>query len=161
MNTEDLLSLVSDIVCAHTSNNAVPADALPELIRSVHGALSSLGQEPAVAAEEERKPAVSVRSSVRPDAIACLECGTRFKMLKRHLVTDHGLTPAEYRARWSLAADYPLVAPNYAAQRKELAVKIGLGRKPKAAAPVVKTPARGKAPAKSTPGRKKLGIASG
>jgi predicted transcriptional regulator len=82
--------------------------------------------------EEKREPAVSVRSSVKADAIACLECGAKMKMLKRHLSTDHGLIPPNTAARWNLAADYPMVAPDYAAKRKELAVKIGLGRKPKA-----------------------------
>jgi predicted transcriptional regulator len=81
-----------------------------------------------------------VRSSVKADAIACLECGAKMKMLKRHLSTDHGLSPAEYRARWNLAADYPMVAPDYAAKRKELAVKIGLGRKPKVVVEVAPAP---------------------
>jgi predicted transcriptional regulator len=97
------------------------------LIQSVYTSLAGLGQAPAPV--EKREPAVSVRSSVKADAITCLECGAKMKMLKRHLSTDHGLSPAEYRTRWHLAADYPMVAPDYAAKRKELAVKIGLGRK--------------------------------
>lgn len=131
MADEALLTLASDIVAAHVSHNAVGVDQLPELIQSVYTSLAGLGQAPA-SVEEKREPAVSVRSSVKPDAVACLECGAKMKMLKRHLSTDHGLTPSEYRKRWNLAADYPMVAPEYAAKRKALAVKIGLGRKPKA-----------------------------
>jgi predicted transcriptional regulator len=146
MADETLLTLAADIVSAHVSHNTVAATDLPTLIRSVYDSLSTLGQAPEPV-EEKREPAVSVRSSVKPDAIACLECGAKLKMLKRHLSTDHNLTPAEYRARWNLPASYPLVAPDYAAKRKELAVKIGLGRKP---APVV-------APVKTrAPRRKKL-----
>ena len=153
--TEDaLLDHVADIVSAHVSNNSVAAADLPGLIQSVHAALSVLGQAPEQV-EVERKPAVSVCASVKPDAIACLECGARFKMLKRHLGTDHGMTPAEYRARWNLPADYPMVAPDYAAKRKELAVRIGLGRKPgqtpKAQAMAALVPVK----------RKKLGVAFG
>ncbi|WP_206245711.1 MucR family transcriptional regulator [Novosphingobium terrae] len=144
MIDETLLTLASDIVCAHVSNNTVTADELPVLIRSVHASLSALGQEPEES-DEKREPAVSVRASVKPEVLVCLECGAKMKMLKRHLATDHGLTPAEYRKRWNLASDYPMVAPQYAAKRKELALKIGLGRKAKTdagAAPVdVKAPA--------------------
>lgn len=103
---------------------------VPEVIARVHSALSGLGVA-ASPPEPELKPAVSIRASVRPDHIVCLEDGKKMKMLKRHLATDHGMSPADYRAKWNLPADYPLVAPNYAAQRKELALKIGLGRKPK------------------------------
>lgn len=130
---ETLLTLTADIVGAHVSNNNVPVADLPSLITRVHEALNGLGAAP-VAAELEAKPAVSVRASVKPDHIVCLEDGKKMKMLKRHLATDHGMTPQDYRAKWNLPADYPMVAPNYAAQRKELAVKIGLGRKPKVAA---------------------------
>jgi len=129
MDKETLLTLTADIVSAHLSNNQVDAGSVPELIGSVFLALSSAG-EPAPVAEQRREPAVSVRSSVKSDAITCLECGFKGKMLKRHLGTEHGLTPAEYKARWNLPGDYPIVAPAYAQQRKELAVKIGLGRKP-------------------------------
>ena len=138
MADETLLTLAADIVSAHVSNNAVTADQLPVLIQSVYASLADLGQPPAPV-EEKREPAVPVRSSVRPDAIACLECGAKLKMMKRHLATDHGLTPAEYKARWKLAADYPMVASEYAAKRKELAVKIGLGRKPRTKAPESET----------------------
>jgi predicted transcriptional regulator len=109
MADETLLTLAADIVSAHVSHNAVAADQLPVLIQSVYASLAGLGRRPPV--EEKREPAVSVRSSVKADAIACLECGAKMKMLKRHLSTDHGLSPAEYRSRWNLAADYPMVAP--------------------------------------------------
>ncbi|WP_313439559.1 MucR family transcriptional regulator [Novosphingobium sp.] len=144
MVNEALLELAADIITAHVSNNTVEADRLPALIQSVYGSLAKLGHTPEPV-EEQRKPAVSVRSSVKPDTVTCLECGEKLKMLKRHLTTDHGLTPEDYRARWNLPADYPLVAPEYAQRRKELAHKIGLGRKPKAAAP---EPAKEQAPAK-------------
>ena len=125
---ETLITLTSDIVAAHVSNNDVGVDDVPALIRNVYGALSGLGAAPAV--EEKPEPAVSIRSSVKNDHIVCLEDGKKMKMLKRHLMTDHGLTPAEYRARWGLNADYPMVAPDYAEKRRTLAKEIGLGRKP-------------------------------
>lgn len=127
---EPLLTLTADIVAAHVSNNTVAVGDVPTIIDRVHAALAGLGK-PAQEPQPELKPAVSVRSSVKPDYIMCLADGKKMKMLKRHLATDHGLTPAEYRARWNLPADYPMVAPNYAAQRKDLALKIGLGRKPR------------------------------
>jgi len=126
---ETLLTLTADIVAAHVSNNTIPVADLGGLIERVHAALAGLGETPP-APEPELKPAVSVRASVKPDHIVCLEDGKKLKMLKRHLMTDHGLTPAQYRARWNLPADYPIVAPAYAEQRRALAVKIGLGRKP-------------------------------
>jgi predicted transcriptional regulator len=126
---ETLITLTSDIVAAHVSNNSVSAEELSTLITSVYGALSGLGA-PAPAAEVLPEPAVSIRSSVKPDFIVCLEDGKKLKMLKRHLMTHYNLTPDQYRARWGLAADYPMVAPNYAEKRRELAKKIGLGRKP-------------------------------
>lgn len=129
---ETLITLTSDIVAAHVSNNNVGVDELPTLITNVYGALSSLGQAAPVAEAEPPKPAVSVRSSVKPGHIVCLDCGMELKMLKRHLMTHHGMTPDDYRARWNLGSDYPLVAPNYAETRRELAKKIGLGRKPNA-----------------------------
>ncbi len=127
MNSETVVTLTADVVSAHVSNNTVEASDLPKLIQTVYGAFVAAVQ-PAEVEPTPLTPAVSVRSSVKPDAITCLECGARFKMLKRHLGTDHNLTPAEYRARWGLASDYPLVAPNYAETRKKLALKIGLGR---------------------------------
>lgn len=128
---QKLLSLTAGIISAHVSNNTVPVAELGGLIHSVHASLSELGAPAALSAPQpEQKPAVSVRSSVKPDAIACLDCGRKFKTLKRHLATDHGITPAEYRARWKLPADYPMVAPAYAEARRTMAKKIGLGRKP-------------------------------
>lgn len=125
---ETLITLTSDIVAAHVSNNSVPVEDMPSLIEKVYGALSALGQT-----EEEEappEPAVSIRASVKPDYIVCLEDGKKMKMLKRHLKTAYDMTPDEYRARWKLPADYPMVAPNYAEKRRVLAKKIGLGRKP-------------------------------
>ena len=127
--SETLITLTSDIVAAHVSNNSVSVGDLPALITNVYGALAGLGQAAPVA-EAPLEPAVSVRSSVKPDHIVCLEDGKKLKMLKRHLMTHYNLTPDQYRARWNLPADYPMVAPNYAEKRRELAKKIGLGRKP-------------------------------
>lgn len=127
--TETLITLTSDIVAAHVSNNNVEVDDVPSLISNVYGALAALGQD-GTAEEELPDPAVSIRSSVKKDHIVCLDCGKKMKMLKRHLMTEHGLTIDEYRARWNLGADYPMVAPNYAETRRDLAKKIGLGRKP-------------------------------
>lgn len=133
MADETILALAADIVTAHVSHNSVSVNDLPTLIQSVFGALAALGQD-APTAEESHTPAVSVRASIKPDALTCLDCGAKMKMLKRHLATDHGLSPADYRARWKLPADYPMVTAEYAARRKALALQIGLGRKPKAAA---------------------------
>lgn len=126
---ETLITLTSDIVAAHVSNNDVSVSDVPSLITSVFGALSGL-EAAGEAAEPRPDPAVSIRSSIKKDHIVCLDCGKRMKMLKRHLSTEHGMTPDEYRARWELGPDYPLVAPNYAETRRDLAKKIGLGRKP-------------------------------
>ena len=126
---ETLITLTSDIVAAHVSNNDVAVDQVPTLISTVYTALKGLGGE--VAPVEERpEPAVSIRSSIKPDYIVCLEDGKKLKMLKRYLRTNFNMTPEEYRARWGLPADYPMVAPNYAEKRRELAVKIGLGKAP-------------------------------
>ena len=127
--SETLITLTSDIVAAHVSNNSVSVGDLPALITNVYGALAGLGQ-PVQVAEPAPEPAVSIRSSVKPDHIVCLEDGKKLKMLKRHLMTHYNMTPEQYRARWNLPADYPMVAPNYAEKRRELAKKIGLGRKP-------------------------------
>ena len=137
---ETLIALTADIVAAHVSNNKITSDDIADLIARVHGALSGLG-EPAPAPEVELKPAVAVRSSVKPDHIVCLEDGAKLKMLKRHLASHHNMTPAEYRTKWKLAANYPLVARNYADQRKSLALKIGLGRKPVEAGTAAKSAA--------------------
>lgn len=126
--SETLITLTSDIVAAHVSNNSVAVDEVPALIKNIYGALAGLGAAPQEEAKPE--PAVSIRASVKSDHLVCLEDGKKMKMLKRHLMTDHGLTPAEYRARWGLAADYPMVAPEYAEKRRTLAKQIGLGRKP-------------------------------
>ena len=134
MQPQTLVELTAEIVSAHIENNNVGAANLPALIQTVHQALASLGQ-PAAPEPEQLSPAVAVRSSVKADALTCLDCGTKLKALKRHLGAKHGLTPAEYRERWALKSDYPMVAPNYAAKRAELAKKIGLGRKPKAQQP--------------------------
>lgn len=125
---EMLITLTADIVTAHVANNNVDVADVPPLIQNVYGALAGLGSAPIV--ELRREPAVSVRSSIKNDHLVCLECGKKMKMLKRHIMTDHGLTPDEYRARYGLASDYPLVAPDYAEKRRELAKKIGLGRQP-------------------------------
>jgi predicted transcriptional regulator len=125
---DTLLTLTADIVAAHVSNNSVAVNDLPTLIQNVHQALTGIsgsGSE----TEEKASPAVSVRSSVKPDSIACLECGQKQKMLKRHLSTAHNMTPTEYRQKYSLAPNYPMVAPNYAEQRRTLAKSIGLGTK--------------------------------
>ena len=125
---EALVSLTADIVSAHVSNNSVAVNDLPTLIENVHNALAGLGKvEEAPAVKQE--PAVSIRSSIKPDFVVCLEDGLKMKMLKRHLMTDHGLTPDQYRQKWGLGPDYPMVAPNYAEQRRALAKKIGLGTK--------------------------------
>ncbi len=125
---EELLGLVSDIVSAYVSNNSVAAADLPGLIKSIASTLSQLSrsEEPA----QERVPAVAVKKSVTPEFIICLEDGKKLKMLKRYLRSQYGLSPEEYRQRWGLAADYPMVAPNYAEQRSRLAKQIGLGRGP-------------------------------
>jgi predicted transcriptional regulator len=124
--TETLITLTADIVSAHVSNNSVAVADVPSLIQNVHGALFSLGQ-PDAEPVAKQEPAVSVRSSIKPDFIVCLEDGKKLKMLKRHLMTHYQLTPEQYRTKWNLPADYPMVAPNYAEQRRTLAKKIGLG----------------------------------
>lgn len=126
--SKTLITLTSDIVAAHVSNNTVALDELPSLITNVYGALSGLGQADPVI-EEKLEPAVSIRSSIKPDYIVCLEDGKKLKMLKRHLMTHYNLTPEQYRQRWNLPADYPMVSPNYAEKRRDLAKKFGLGRK--------------------------------
>ena len=127
-SNESLITLTADIVSAHVSNNSVAVNDLPQLIQNVHGALNALGakQEEAPVRPE---PRVSIRSSIKPDYIVCLEDGKKLKMLKRHLMTHYQMTPDEYRQKWGLNADYPRVAPNYAEQRRTLAKKIGLGTK--------------------------------
>ncbi len=122
----ELLARTTEIVSAHLRKNTVPVDQVPALINDIHQTLAGLGVE-----EPDLTPAVPIKRSVRKATIVCLECGKTGKMLKRHLSTAHGLGVKEYRARWGLPADYPMVAPNYAAQRSAMAKKIGLGRKPR------------------------------
>ena len=124
----DLLRMTTEVVAAYVRNNPLPTADLGALINTVHGSLAALngsGQQQV----EPQRPAVSIRRSVQPDHIVCLEDGKKLKMLKRHLRTTYGLSPEEYRAKWGLPPDYPMVAPNYAKQRSEFAKQIGLGRK--------------------------------
>ena len=125
-----LLAMVTDIVSAHLSNNTVPLGDIPRLIHEVYGALTGLGQAPAKGADR-LEPAVSVKKSVTADYIVCLEDGKKLKMLKRHLRTAYDMSPDQYRKRWNLGADYPMVAPNYAKKRSKLAKAIGLGTRPR------------------------------
>jgi predicted transcriptional regulator len=131
----DLLGLTAQIVSAHVSNNTVESAQLPELIHDIYRTLSGMGREVAAApVVERRQPAVPVKKSIFPEFIICLEDGKKLKMLKRHLKTAYDLTPEQYRERWGLPPDYPMVAPNYASHRSSLAKKIGLGTKPRAPA---------------------------
>jgi predicted transcriptional regulator len=125
---DTLLTLTADIVAAHVSNNSVAVNDLPNLIQNVHAALSGITRTSA-APEPKLEPKVSIRSSVKPDFIVCLEDGKKLKMLKRHLMTHYNMTPDQYRQKWGLSPDYPMVAPNYAEQRRTLAKAIGLGTK--------------------------------
>jgi predicted transcriptional regulator len=129
----EMIELTSEIVASYVSNNTVAPADLPALIGAVQHALLTAGAAGAEPPREELTPAVPLRRSVTPDAIICLEDGKRFRSLKRHLTTHHGMTPQQYRERWNLPHDYPMVAPNYAAARSELARKMGLGQKRKAA----------------------------
>ena len=131
----ELAELTADIVSAYVSNNPLPVSGLPDVIASVHASLSGLGT-PISPVVEPQTPAVNPKRSVTPEFIICLEDGKKFKSLKRHLSTDFGLTPDAYRAKWNLPHDYPMTAPNYAAQRSQLAKSIGLGRKAVEVAPV-------------------------
>ena len=127
-NDATLITLTADIVAAHVSNNSVAVNDLPQLISNVHGALATLTGTSATP-EIRPEPKVPVRSSIKPDYIVCLEDGKRLKMLKRHLMTHYQMTPDQYRRKWGLNTDYPMVAPNYAEQRRALAKSIGLGTK--------------------------------
>jgi predicted transcriptional regulator len=134
ISRSELLALTGEIVSAHVANNAVARDEVAPLIQSVFEKLSALASDEA-ATSVEPTPAVPIRRSVTDDYIVCLEDGKKLKMLKRHLMTAYNMTPEEYRAKWGLKPDYPMVAPAYAAKRQELAKKIGLGRKPRAVVP--------------------------
>jgi predicted transcriptional regulator len=140
-----LITLTADIVAAHVTNNSVTVSEVPALIATVFAALKGVGAAPEPA-EEKLTPAVSIRTSIKPDYIVCLEDGKKLKMLKRHLMTHYQLTPDQYRTKWGLPADYPMVAPNYAEQRRSLAHKIGLGRKPKEVPAAKAKPAKASAP---------------
>jgi predicted transcriptional regulator len=142
-STDQVLGLTAQIVSAHVRHNAVSPDALPGLIQEVYKTLTNVGKQPAQT--ETPTPAIPVKQSIRQDRIVCLEDGKSFSMLKRHLMTDHKLTPQQYRDKWGLPRDYPMVAPNYAQTRSTLAKKIGLGRK------------AGKPVARRAAGRKKRG----
>jgi len=125
----ELIELSSEIVAAYVGHNALSAADLPRLIADVYSALKTLGNAPAVSESEQPKPAIAVRRSITPDYLICLEDGKKFKSLKRHLMTHHSLSPQQYREKWSLPLDYPMVAPNYSATRSSLAKSSGLGRK--------------------------------
>lgn len=142
MARDKITSLTADIVSAYVSNNPVPVGGLGSVISNIHKSLVALSTGGQDAPAEPKKPAVSVKKSVHDDYIICLEDGRKFKSLKRHLNVHYGITPDEYRARWGLPADYPMVAPGYAAQRSEMAKKLGLGRKKSAPAPT--PPKRGR-----------------
>lgn len=129
MDKEQLVTLTADIVAAHVANNTIAVGDVPALVQQVYGALASLGDE-APAPVEEKQPVVSVKASIKPDYIVCMECGRKQKTLKRHLQTAHGMSPQQYRDDYGLPRDYPMVAPNYSKRRSEMAQSIGLGRKP-------------------------------
>lgn len=129
MSHEDMLRMTAQVVSAYVGNNMLPAAQISEVIKSVYSSLTALEGEAAEAVAEPLKPAVPIRKSITPDYVVCLEDGKKLKMLKRHLRTTYDMTPDEYRAKWNLPPDYPMVAPNYAKQRSEFAKKIGLGRK--------------------------------
>ena len=133
----ELLEMTADIVSAYVGNNSVSAEALPALIANIHAALSGVSNGPVEAEPEPKEPAVPIRKSIAPDFLICLEDGRKFKSLKRHLRTKYDMSPEEYRTKWGLPKDYPMVAPNYAKTRSELAKSMGLGqggRKPARAA---------------------------
>ena len=128
----ELRALAARVVSAYVYNNSVSSDLLGGLITTVYDSLRSAETDASVEVQEAANPAVSIKKSIGPDAIICLDCGKPMKMLKRHLATEHRLSVADYKAKWHLASDYPVVAPNYASARSEMAKKIGLGHKPKA-----------------------------
>ena len=128
LKSDDILKLATEIVAAYVSNNPIPVSEVPAMIKSVHSTLGGLGNGLIGRHHSSQKPAIPIKRSVNPDYIVCLEDGKKLKMLKRYLRSNYSMTPEEYRAKWGLPADYPMVAPNYAAQRSEFAKKIGLGR---------------------------------
>ena len=144
MENEQLVQLTADIVAAHVANNNVAVGDVGNLVQRVYEALSALEKPTAETQQEEKTPVVSVRASIKPDYIVCMECGAKQRMLKRHLMTAHQMTPEQYRSDYGLPRDYPMVAPNYSEQRRALAHSIGLGRKKggEAAAPAAAEPAK-------------------
>lgn len=149
-SSEAFLRLTAQIVAAHVEHNTVQAEALPNLIEQVYQTLRDVGQVPVEAVKPV--PAVPIKQSIRPDFIICLEDGKKLKMLKRHLMTAYKMTPSQYRVRWGLPADYPMVAPSYAKVRSSLAKKIGLGRKPGTSP--ARAPAKRRAPNPVARGRR-------
>lgn len=125
---ETLVALTADIVVAHISNNKLANSEIPQLIESVHKALVGISKEEKELPEPPKEPAVPIRSSIKPDHLVCLEDGKKLRMLKRHLMVHYNMTPDDYRAKWGLPRDYPMVAPSYAERRRELALQIGLGK---------------------------------
>ncbi|HEY0032857.1 MAG TPA: MucR family transcriptional regulator [Devosia sp.] len=151
MEQETLISLTADIVAAHVANNTVAVGDVGNLVQRVHEALAGLGA-PAVEEPEEKKAVVSIRASIKPDYLICMECGGKHKMLKRHIQNAHGMTPDQYRTDYGLPREYPMVAPNYSEQRRSLAHSIGLGRRreaPTEAAPEADAGAGEAAPKKA------------
>ncbi len=140
----ELLKMTAQVAASYFSNNSVQPAQISDVIKSVHSSLESIDGGGAASRGPAQKPAVPIRKSITPDFVICLEDGKKLKMLKRHIRTTYNLTPDEYRIKWGLPADYPMVAPNYAKQRSNFAKKIGLGRKPK-----LKTKAKAKAKAKT------------
>ena len=128
LKSDDILRLATEVVAAYVSNNPIPVSEVPAMLKTVHSTLGGLVGVSAGDMPTGQKPAVPIKRSVNPDYIVCLEDGKKLKMLKRYLRSNFNMTPEEYRAKWGLPADYPMVAPNYAAQRSEFAKKIGLGR---------------------------------
>ena len=125
----NVVDLTSEIICSYVANNSIPVDDLPKLIGDIHSTLVTISSPQKNIIQELQKPAVSVKRSITPDYLICLEDGQKFKSLKRHLRSKYNLSPEEYRLKWQLPSDYPMVAPNYAAERSKLAMKMGLGQK--------------------------------
>jgi predicted transcriptional regulator len=141
-HTAEIIDLAAQIVASYVANNSVMPTDLPDLIKSVHGALANLGSASVEEPAKRQEPAVSVKKSLNSDFLICLEDGKKFKSLKRHLRTTHNLSPEEYRAKWNLPPDYPMVAPAYSAARSELAKSMGLGQQRRKVEPVAKPPAK-------------------